>query len=137
MEEVPEDQPCFLFLLAETARVLGDPDWRILVHRAESYATGVPVGFMSRFPRTPSVYARKRRWRSYDRDDFCLELRDNYRSAAGAEADIKRQFVEEAKLGMMVWVPKKEAREEYGDRLRVAPMGGGFGQERRHVSPSS
>ena len=44
LEEVPEDQPFFLFLLAEVARILGDPDWRVLAHRTRSYASGVPVG---------------------------------------------------------------------------------------------
>ena len=87
-------QPFFLHLLASTARVLGDPDWRILVDNRESYATGVPVGYRRRLPRTPAVFDRKTRWRSYGQDDFCLELRENYNSAAAAEKPIEEQFAE-------------------------------------------
>ena len=34
-------QPFYLHLLSEVARVLGGPDWRILVTKKESFATGL------------------------------------------------------------------------------------------------
>ena len=117
------DQPFFLHLLAEVARVLGDPDWRVLAHSSESYAKGVPVGFKKRLPRTPAVYDRKRRWRKYDAQDFVLELKHNYKSTAGREKTIEQQYQEEAALGMMVKMRLSEAKAEFKERLRIAPMG--------------
>ena len=117
------NQPFYLHLLSEVARVLGDPDWRVLVTSKESFATGVRVGFKSRLPRTPAVYDRKVRWRRYDAADFALELKANYNSTAGVEEDLKKQFEEEIALGMMEKRKLTEARKEYGDRLRVAPLG--------------
>ena len=63
-------QPFYLHLLALAARVLGDPDWRILVGNRESYAIGVPVGYRRRLPRTQYVFERKTRWRPYDSHDY-------------------------------------------------------------------
>ena len=52
-------QPFLLALAAHMARVLGDPDWRMLVDGKVNYKDGVPVGFRERLPRTPAVYERK------------------------------------------------------------------------------
>ena len=87
-------QPFYLHLLASTARVLGDPDWRILVDNRESYATGVPVGYRRRLPRTPAVFDRKTRWRPDDPHDYCLEMKGNYGSTAGVEDQMAKQFAE-------------------------------------------
>ncbi|CAE7237298.1 unnamed protein product, partial [Symbiodinium microadriaticum] len=41
---VPERQPFYLHLLAQSLRVLGDPDWAILTQGEECFAQGVPLG---------------------------------------------------------------------------------------------
>ena len=74
-------------------------------------------------PRTPAVFERKTRWRAYDEDDFCLELKGNYRSAHGVVPQLREQFTKEVAEKMMVMIPRKEAEEEYGDDLRIAPLG--------------
>ena len=92
-------QPFFLHLAAELARCLGDPDWQILVRGRDCYATGVPVGFRERLPRTPAVFERKTRWRRYEPEDYTLEEKTNYSSAVAAKEVIKAQFIEEAREG--------------------------------------
>ena len=41
---VPERQPFYLHLLAQSLRELGDPDWAILTQGEECFARGVPLG---------------------------------------------------------------------------------------------
>ena len=89
-----EGQPFYLHILSEVARVLGDPDWRILVRAKESFASGVRVGYKTRLPRTPAVFERKKRWRKYDPEDFALEIKANYQSMVGSEQQIKAQYEE-------------------------------------------
>ena len=114
-------QPFYLHLLSVVARVLDDPDWRILTEGKENFATGVRVGFRERLPRTPAVYERTVRWRKYDQEDFALALKANYKSTFGLEQTIEEQYAEEERLGMMMRLPLSEARRLYGDRLRIAP----------------
>ena len=115
------DQPFYLHLLSVIARVLDDPDWRVLTESRENYASGVRVGFRERLPRTPAVYEGKVRWRKYDPVEFALELKANYKSTTGHEATIAEQYAEEERLGMMTSMPLAEARRIYGDKLRIAP----------------
>ena len=114
MDEPVVGQPFLLHLLSEIARILGDPDWRVLVQASLNYADGVPVGFKKRLPRTPAVFERKTRWRAYDEDDFCLELKGNYRSAHGVVPQRREQFTKEVAEKMIVRIPRKEAEEKWG-----------------------
>ncbi|CAE7518044.1 unnamed protein product, partial [Symbiodinium pilosum] len=51
--EVPERQPFYLYMLAQSLQILGDPDWEILTQGEECYANGVPLGHDRPLPRTP------------------------------------------------------------------------------------
>ena len=107
-------QPFLLHLTSHLAQALGDPDWRVLTTSKHSYATGVPVAFKERLPRTPAVYERKTRWKRYEDDDYILEERKNYPSASVAMGSIREQFMEEKKEGRMLHITLKEARAKYG-----------------------
>ena len=102
MDVPSEGQPFFLHLLAEVARTLGDPDWRVLVEARANYHTGAPVGFKKRLPRTPAVFERKRRWKPYDEDDYCLEMKANYKSTDGVQGQIRDQYLKEEAEVMMI-----------------------------------
>jgi hypothetical protein len=120
---VPEFQPFFLHALGQSLKIMGDPDWEIFCGTGDSYSNGVPVGVGIAMPRTPEVFRRKERWRKYDDSDFVCEM-DNYLSAKEAGGALRKQFLEEADLGMMFEIPLSEARERYpGDSLRITAQG--------------
>ena len=121
--DVADRQPSHLNLAAHLAQALGDPDWRILAAAKDSYTTGVPVGYRERLPRTPAVYERKTRWKKYEPDDYVLEERGNYATAAAAMSTIRQQFQEEVRERRMIHIKLTEARARYGERLRIAPQG--------------
>jgi hypothetical protein len=120
---VPDFQPFFLHALGQSLKIMGDPDWEIFCGSGDSFSNGVPVGVGITMPRTPEVFRRKERWRKYDDSDFVCEM-DNYTSAKDAGGALRKQFLEEADLGMMFEIPLSEAREKYpGDSLRIAAQG--------------
>ena len=121
--DVASGQPFFLNLASEAARVLGDPDWRVLVQGRSNYTDGVAVGYRERLPRTPAVFERKKRWRRYDEDDYVLELRRNYRSARESIESLRKVYNDEIREGRVVRMPMTDARKKFGDRLRIAPQG--------------
>ena len=61
--EAASGQPFLLNLLEFVARILGDPDWRVLRRSPNNFSDGVSVGFDDKLPRTPAVYEKKVRWR--------------------------------------------------------------------------
>ena len=60
--QVADGQPYMLHAMGEAARLMGDPDWRILTNNSHSFANGVRNGFRSKLRRTPAVFERKTRW---------------------------------------------------------------------------
>ena len=68
--EVPERQPFFLSLLAQSLQVLGDPDWAILTQGEECYANGMPLGHDKPLPRTPQVFRKRVKSRKLDETPF-------------------------------------------------------------------
>ena len=84
--------------------MLGDPDWRILVTKRESFATGVKVGYTSRLPRTPAAYERKVQWRRHGPEELALDLRPIINRLWRWRA-IAAQIEEEARLGVMRKMP--------------------------------
>ena len=107
-------------------RICGDPDWRVLVSGSVNYSEGVPIGRNTKMPRTPAVYRRKIRWRSYVdelADGRGPDSRENYRSVQGHEDELEAQFKEEEALGMMQLVSEEAAKREFGSTLVVAALG--------------
>ena len=48
-----------LDMMAQTLKVLEDPDWEILTSVTDSYATGVPVGYKEPIARIPDVFPER------------------------------------------------------------------------------
>lgn len=121
-EIIPLYQPFYLHAMSQTLRKMGDPDWMILDSVTDSYATGVPLGYMEELPRTPLVFNEKVKWRTYDQSDLVDEML-NYSSAEEAGQALEDQFREEEALGMMYPTSLSVARAEYGDRLKISAQG--------------
>ena len=120
---VVESQPFLLTAISETLREIGDPDFRIFDGAKESFSTGVPIGFQCKLPRTPAVFERKTKFRSYEEGDSNLFM-DNFTTVRGHEEELENQFKAEAQLGMMVEVSLEEAKRLYpAGRLRIAGLG--------------
>jgi hypothetical protein len=122
--EVQENQPFLLRLIGETLRLMGDPDWRIYFESSrENFWDGVSVGPGTKMPRTPAVFERKTKFRSYDESEFSADVA-NYKSAAGPAmaAVLEKQFLEESELGMMYRSTLSEAKDEWSD-LRISAQG--------------
>ena len=120
---VPEFQVFYLPAIGETLRLLGDPDWRIYFVGKESFSKGVPIGFRSGLPRTPAVFPRKTKWRSYEENEEVWDM-ENYQSAANLGHVLQEQFQREADMGMMYETTLEQARLDFpGDSLRVAANG--------------
>ncbi|CAE8640882.1 unnamed protein product, partial [Polarella glacialis] len=104
-------------------KVLGGPDWRAFDKAPISFSKGVQIGTAKvRLPRTPAVFERKVRFRSYDESPLEAVMA-NYQSTAGIEQTLEEQFKEEEILGMMFDIPDEEAEERWGDELRIAAQG--------------
>ncbi len=113
-------------LLQSVLKDAGDPDWRGM----DQFATGIRLGVGRRMPRTPAVYARKRRWRIPEQADpegwtgqsFSGIWRDNYRSAKEQRAEVRRQLEEHVSQGLAFKLPPAEAIARYPN-LQVASLG--------------
>ena len=115
MDQVQPNQPFFLVAIRESLRLSGDPDWKFF----EKLRRGVPV--TGKYPRTPAVFERKKKWRKLDETDFKEDM-SNYKSVSGIEHLLEEQFVMEEAEGLMYRMSEEEARERFPD-LRVAAQG--------------
>ena len=120
---VPAGQKIRLHVLAGLAKVMGDPDWEVLVQGVDSYLAGLPIGVERPLPRTPAVYERKRKWRKYDVADCPPCSKANYVSCSGNTEAIEAQFQEEKEMGFMRVEQEAAIKEEYGDDICVAALG--------------
>lgn len=121
-----DDQPFYLHALAQSLRLIGDPDVDVLEKDGYSnYASGVHLGHLKPLGPTPQVFRPKIKETSYDDSGWLLEM-DNYFRGSEDEADrILTQQVEEEELaGRMKAISGAEARRLYpGSSLRVAAQG--------------
>ena len=122
----PQNQTYRCEAIGASLKECGDPDWRIWTPGPRNnFVEGVELGFRDPLPRVPSVFERKRDWRSYD-DVLAKEevpMMANYPSVKNNEEAIAAQFQEEVKLGMLLEVDEATALEEYGpDHLHVAAL---------------
>ncbi len=119
-------QPVRVRLLQAILKDSGDPDWKGM----SQFATGIRLGVGVRMPRTPAVYARKRRWRIPEQSDpdawkeqtISGVWRDNYRSAKNQRAEVKRQLEDHVREGLAFKLPPAEAVARYPN-LQVASLG--------------
>ncbi len=113
-------------LLESILKDSGDPDWRGMAQ----FATGIRLGVGRRMPRTPAVYARKRRWRIPEQADpegwtgqsVSGVWRDNYRSAKEQRTEVRRQLEEHVAQGLAFKLSPSDAIARYPN-LQVASLG--------------
>jgi len=101
-----------------------DPDWRFPYHEEFAAGKGVRLGHDSPLPRTPAIYEKKTKWHKYDPEvsEGQPEWGRNYVSAAQNVSAVRKQFEEEAALGMMIRLSLDEAKAEWADGLHVAAL---------------
>ena len=120
---VPDRQPFLLYMLAQSLRILGDPDWEILIQGTECFAEGVPLGDEEPLPRTPQVFARREKFRKLDASPF-QAIMDNYTSAELSSEQLEEHFRADEQKGRMLPTTEGAVAQEYGPgRLLVAAMG--------------
>ncbi len=113
-------------LLQSILRDANDPDWRGM----DRFAAGIRLGVGRRMPRTPAVYARKRRWRIAEQaeaDDWDPRTvigvwRENYKTARAQRAEVRRQLDEHVEQGLAFRLSAGEAKARY-PALQVASLG--------------
>ncbi len=113
-------QPIRIRLLQAVLFLGGDPDYRAIEH----FGRGVRIGVGVKLPRTPAVYARKRRWRLEGQADPDFDLlaerealgeawRENYASAKLHDKAILEQLEDAVERGMAVRLTVEEAAFHY------------------------
>ena len=130
-KEVPENQPFYLHALAQSLRMMGDPDTEIIDGGGLSnFVEGVHIGHLHPLGPTPQVFRARAKEPSYDETDWDLSM-DNYFRGSEAEAEkiLEEHFWEEEREGRMSPVSEKVAQREYPS--------GHFGQTRRWPSDYS
>lgn len=120
------EQPFYLHALAQSLRLIGDPDVDILdCDEFSCFASGVHIGHIVPLGPTPQVFRPKLKETTYDESVMSLEM-DNYFSGSEEEAEkiLERQFAEEEAAGRMKAISVAEAKRLYtGDALRIAAQG--------------
>ena len=118
-----EGQPFFLDLMAQTLRVLGDPDWEILTSVEDSFATGVPLCYKEPIPRAPDVFPERLKQSKLDESEY-MEIARNYKSAEEHAEGLEQKFREDEALGMMYPSTLGALKSEFpGQNIMVAALG--------------
>jgi len=124
--ETPEGQPFFLGALAQSLRLMGDPDTDIIDNQVGSnFTEGVHLGHESPLGPTPQVYRPREKDPIYDETHWSLCMGNYFRgSEAEAEKILEEHFREEELEGRMKPISQKEAAKQYpGKALRIAAQG--------------
>ena len=110
-------QPVRIRLLQAVLKEAGDPDWRGM----SWFARGIRVGVGVRMPRTPAVFARKRKWRLLEQADTEAwrapstesVWRENYRSTQCEERELERQLKEMSQKDLCLRLSPEDAKKEF------------------------
>ncbi len=116
------DQPVRVRALQRVLAIGGDPDHGGMEH----FARGVRLGVSTRLPRTPAVFARKRKWRlegqadpNFDAVAERLSLgdrwRDNYVEAVVHQEAIHEQLEDAVKRRLALRLTVAEAAQRFPD----------------------
>ena len=120
---VPERQPFYLHLLAQSLRELSDPDWAILTQGDECFARGVPLGDEKPLERTPQVFRARVKERRLDESVYNADM-DNYASAELSGDQLEAHFRKEEALGRMLPSTEAAIAQDFGPgKLLVSAMG--------------
>ena len=124
--QVTEGQPFFLHALAQSLRLMGDPDVDAIDNVVGSnFIDGVHVGHTSALGPTPQVFRPRVKQATYDESDWTWCM-DNYFRGDEKEASqiLEQHFKEEELEGRMTPMSFKAAVQKYpGAALRVAAQG--------------
>ena len=125
-KERPGDQPFLLHALAQSLRLMGDPDTEIIDGGGySSFVQGVHIGHQQALGPTPQVYRPRIKEPVYDDSAWDLSM-DNYFKGTEEEAEriLESHFREEELDGRMAPISEKEAAQRFpGDALRIAAQG--------------
>ena len=120
---VAEGQPFMLDMMAQTLKVLEDPDWEILTSVPDSFSSGVPVGYKDPIPRTPDVFPERLKQSNLD-DSIYQEISWNYKSAEEHSDGLEKKFREDEAAGMMYPSTLGALKSEFpGKPILVAALG--------------
>ena len=115
---------CFrLHLIGELLKAVNDPDWQVYTHAKINFASGVPLGYREPLPRTPALFNRKKKWKSYQDEELSWAVSGNYGDISSKEPQIRKQFEAEEKDDMMLRISRAEAEKEWQGRFKVASLG--------------
>ncbi|CAE7417322.1 unnamed protein product [Symbiodinium sp. CCMP2592] len=118
-EMIPH-QPFFLRAIAQTLRILGDPDYRIIEEGKFCFVNGVEVGHTAPLGPVPQVFRIRRKDQKYDESTW-QPLMQNYRDGAEVEKALEEAFTKEEAEGRMFPLSLAEAKTRFpGPALRIA-----------------
>ncbi|CAE7860247.1 unnamed protein product, partial [Symbiodinium necroappetens] len=118
-EMIPH-QPFYLRAMAQTLRILEDPDYHILEEGKFCFCNGVEVGHTSPLGPVPQVFRLRQKGQKYDESEW-EPLMGNYRDGPEVEKALQEAFEKEESEGRMFPLSLAEARQRYpGSALRVA-----------------
>eukprot|EP00973_Karenia_brevis_P010898 1475959-Karenia_brevis.AAC.1 len=103
IRQEPEMQEVFMWRsIGLHLRLAGDPDWAIFAAKEACFLRGVRLGLDGLMPRTPAVYQRKVRWRTYDEVwDGESYSKANYKSVTDNLEAVEGMFREDVAPGHM------------------------------------
>ena len=120
---IAEGQPFMVDMMAQTLKVLEDPDWELLTSVPDSFSSGVPVGYKEPIPRTPDVFPERLKQSNLD-DSICQEISLNYKSAEEHSEGLEKKFREDEAAGMMYPSTLGALKSEFpGKPILVAALG--------------
>ncbi len=116
------DQPVRIRALQRILALGGDPDHKGMEH----YCRGVRLGVECKLPRTPAVFARKRRWRLAGQGDPTFDTvaerlllgstwRENYEAAIVHQHAILEQLQDAVDRGLALRLSVAEAAQQFPD----------------------
>ena len=113
-------QPFYLRAMAQTLRILEDPDFHIIEEGKFCFVNGVEVGHTGPLGPVPQVFRARRKDQKYD-DSVWQPLMENYRDGPEVEKSLEEAFAKEEADGRMFPLSLAEAQSRYpGDTLRIA-----------------
>ncbi|CAE7836264.1 unnamed protein product [Symbiodinium sp. CCMP2592] len=118
LEELGEDW--FNMAIAQTLRILGDPDYRIIEEGKFCFVNGVEVGHTAPLGPVPQVFRFRRKDQKYD-ESIWQPLMQNYRDGAEVEKALEEAFTKEEAEGRMFPLSLAEAKARFpGPAPRIA-----------------
>ena len=124
--QLTEGQPFYLHALAQSLRLMGDPDTDILDSiEGSNFVNGVHVGHCSPLGPTPQVYRERIKKAIYDESEWTWCMDNYFRGDEEQAAQIlETHFREEEMEGRMFPMSFKAASKKYpGSSLRIAAQG--------------